>query len=495
MRSESPTSSPDRLAWLFGPQAGPPGWLVARWLFLRGLAICFFSAFYSLAFQIQGLIGPHGILPAKDWLAALREALSPVARLWLAPTVLWLSSSSTALGALVVVGLVASTALFFNLWPRASIAIAGLAFLSFIGAAQDFASYQSDGMMLEAAFLCLFFAPRGLRPGLGASCPPSRASLFLLRWEWFRIYFESGLVKLLSGDQSWRNFTAMDEYYQNGPLPTWLGWYVQNWPHAFHAFTVAATLVIELVVAWLVWFPRRFRLACFAICTTLQIGIILTANYAFLNYIVLFLGILLVDDETFARLGLRIPTGTPATPSRLRLWLEGFVLGWQLYATIAVFLFSGLLTWPARLLSPFRIANPYGLFAVMTLARYELELQGTLDGSTWVPYPFRYKPQALIEAPGIYAPYQPRFEWNLWFASLGTVEEYPWVAAVEERLLEREPSVLALFRRDPFDGRAPKAVRTVRWRYWMTTPAERRATGDWWRRRLEGLYAPEVERN
>ena len=78
-------------------------------------------------------------------------------------------------------------------------------------------------MLLEAGFLALFFAPRGLMPGWGASDPPSRASLWLLQWEWFRIYFESGMVKLLSGDEQWRNLTAMDEYYQNGPLPTWIG--------------------------------------------------------------------------------------------------------------------------------------------------------------------------------------------------------------------------------------------------------------------------------
>ncbi len=56
-----------------------------------------------------------------------------------------------------------------NLWPRAAIAVCLAAFLSFISAAQDFSSYQSDGMLLEAGFLSLFFAPRGLRPGLGAA--------------------------------------------------------------------------------------------------------------------------------------------------------------------------------------------------------------------------------------------------------------------------------------------------------------------------------------
>src|SRR6266550_3236886 len=135
--------------------AAPPtidnndGYLWARWLFLRALGIIFFSAFYSLAFQIHGLIGERGILPADYYLHEVSRSL---------------------------------------------------------GALQDFSSYQSDGMLLEAGFISFFFAPSGYRPGLGERDPPSGFSLFMLRWEWFRIYFESGLVKILSGDPTWRNF-------------------------------------------------------------------------------------------------------------------------------------------------------------------------------------------------------------------------------------------------------------------------------------------------
>lgn len=495
MRSESPASSADLWTRLFGP--GAP-YLWARWIFLRGLAICFLSAFVSLAWQIHGLIGPNGILPAGKYLGALREGLTTIARLWYAPTFLWISSGNAALWVLVIVGLVASLALLLNLWPRGAVAICGLAFLSFIAAAQDFASYQSDGMLLEAAFVSLFFAPRGWRPRLGATSPPSWATLFLLRWEWFRIYFESGLVKLLSGDPQWRGLTAMDEYYQNGPLPTWIGWYAQHLPHGFHATCAFATLFIELGLVWLAWLPRRFRLGCFAVCTTLQIGIILTANYAFLNYLVFFLGFLLVDDASWGRVRLKTPALDSRPVARWKLYTQAVVLGWQLYATVAAFLFGGLLAWPARLLQPFRIANAYGLFAVMTTARYEIELQGTVDGGkTWVTYPFRFKPQDPGKPPGIYAPYQPRFEWNLWFATLGepeggSLEDNPWVAATAERLLAREPSVLRLFAGDPFDGKAPKQVRAIEYRYWFTTRDEKRATGRWWRRELLGEYLPPV---
>jgi hypothetical protein len=173
-------------------------------------------------------------------------------------------------------------------------------FLSFVSAAQDFSGYQSDGMLLEAGFLALFFAP-GWRPGLGYTHPPSRASLFLLQWEWFRIYFESGLVKLLSGDTEWRHLTAMDEYYQNGPLPTWIGWYIQHLPHWFHLATAFSTLALELVIVWMLFLPRRWRVICFLIVTPWQVGVIFTANYTFLNYLVLALGFLLLDDRFFSR--------------------------------------------------------------------------------------------------------------------------------------------------------------------------------------------------
>jgi hypothetical protein len=480
---------------LFAPDAATGGGVLwPRWIFLRGLGLIFFSAFYSLAFQIHGLIGPRGILPAGEYLREVAPLLPGLSRFYHVPTVLWLGAGDGALSVLVGTGLIASALLTLNLWPRGSIAVCLLLFLSFISAAQDFSSYQSDGMLLEAAFLSLFLAPRGLRPGLGADQPPSRASLFLLRWEWFRIYFESGLVKLMSGDEQWRTLTAMDHYYETGPLPTWIGWYAHQLPHGFHAASALLTLVLELFLVWLAWLRRPIRLACFWIVTLLQIGIILTANYAFLNYLVLVLGFLLLDDKALARLGLRTTAADVRPVPRWRLAVAAFALIWVLWATIFAFLPRGPLAWPATALEPFRIANAYGLFAVMTRGRWEIEFQGTRDGRTWVTYPFRYKPQNPAEAPGIYAPYQPRFEWNLWFASLAPWRQNPWVVRAEMQLLEGSPDVLALFRRDPFAGAPPRQVRTVLWQYWFTDREERRATGRWWRRQLVGTWAPGLER-
>jgi hypothetical protein len=502
--------------WLFAPMEGEPKRLIARWLFLRALGLIYFSAFFSLVFQIKGLIGPQGILPAGPYLEAVARSIGHWERVWYAPTLLWVSSGSGMLSALCWVGMIASLLLLLNVWPRGMLAISFVCFLSFISAAQDFSSYQSDGMLLEAGFISLFFAPPGLHPGLAVAHPASRASHFLLQWEWFRIYFESGMAKILSGDPQWRNFTAMDEYYQNGPLPTWIGWYVQHLPHWFHAATVYATLAMELGVVWMFLLPRRWRIVCFFIVTPWEIGVILTANYAFLNYLVLSLGVLLLDDRFVQKFvpgrwaSAAAVTATPDTPSseavawhsKIReIWsatgltVGAVMLSWVFYAATAEMLGSyPLPTSPIVVLEPFRIANRYGLFAVMTRGRYEIEFQGSDDGENWKPYHFRYKPQELEQPPRIYAPYHPRFDWNLWFASLGSWRESSIVPNTAIRLLSNDQDVLQLFADNPFPQAPPHEIRALLWQYWFTSMDEKRKTGMWWKRQLLGRYAPTLEK-
>jgi hypothetical protein len=245
--------------------------------------------------------------------------------------------------------------------------------------------------------------------------------------------------------------------------------------------------------------------------TPFEISIIATANYTFLNYLVLLLGVLLLDDrflEWISPLRFRewirgksamaaaSATGAavvaPERTSARAEWRERFTplrrlfagacLGLVFYSTTALLLWMfmpglPLPEAPVRALEPFRIANSYGLFAVMTHERYEIEFQGTVDGKTWVAYPFRYKPQAIDRAPGIYAPYQPRF-----------------VVWTEERLLKNDPDVLALFASNPFDSAPPREVRTVIYQYWFTDLQTKRATGNWWRREELRQYAPALER-
>ena len=531
------------IRWLFDSRNGPSDRFLSRWIFLRALGAIYFSAFISLAFQIRGLIGPQGILPASEYLKSIAEQVGH-ARYWYVPSILWFSSGSHMLTGLCWVGMAAAVLLVFNIWPRAMLVICFVCFLSFVSAAGDFSGYQSDGMLLEAGFLSLLIAPGGFRPRLGEKRPPVRAAMYLLLWEWFRIYFESGVGKIAGGDPEWRNFTAMDDYYQNGPLPTWIGWYAQHLPHWFHAGSTILTLALELVLIWAAFLPRPFRIVLFFIVTPWQIGIILTANYAFLNYLVLILAFLLLDDRFLLRFfpvkwkkPLLALSTTPsidsvsssadqlsilASPSdsstdeparkepSLNLWQKNsfwlsplrvavitVLLVWNFYATITQMVWmitpAPLPTSPVALLEPFRIANRYGLFERMTRGRYEIEFQGSSDGQTWIAYPFRHKQLELDKPPRIYAPYQPRFDWNLWFASLGEWRDNPLVLRTESRLLSNDPDVLALFAANPFPQGPPRQARAVLWQYWFTSMAEKREHGLWWRRELLGLYAPAIQ--
>jgi len=333
-----------------------------------------------------------------------------------------------------------------------------------------------------------------------------------------RIYFESGVAKIMGGDPQWRNFTALDEYYQNGPLPTWVGWHMQHLPHWFHAATAFGTLALELAWSGLMFLPRRLRILCFLIITPWQIGIILSANYTFLNYLVLALGVLLVDDQFLVPYLPRFlknsylatkeakPLAAPAPEanwrerlrpqaSALKVAATAVMLTWMFYATLAQMAWMvkpwPLPTTPVSALEPFRIANRYGLFAVMTRGRYEIEFQGSDDGQNWLVYPFRYKPQDPSKAPGIYAPYQPALR----LESVVCVTEHLAAGAHSPYVRNRVcyaamPTCCCYLRGNPFPHAPPRQVRAVVWQYWFTTPDEKRSRGAWWRRQQLGLYAP-----
>src|SRR5256885_9651456 len=73
-----------------------PTYVLSRWLFLRLLGVVYLIAFVSLALQVTGLVGEHGILPATTFLERTR-ALYGGAAYSLFPTVCWLGAGDGAL--------------------------------------------------------------------------------------------------------------------------------------------------------------------------------------------------------------------------------------------------------------------------------------------------------------------------------------------------------------------------------------------------------------
>lgn len=458
-----------------------------RNLVVRLLGLITAVAFGSLLVQVLVLYGERGLLPACSYI----ESVSAHQSWWSAPTLFRLACSDTILqvsaGAGVVVGLV----LFAGFAPLACLGVAWFLYLSFTTVGRDFLHFQWDNLLLESLFFVALVTPAGWR--LSRLGEPSRAGSFLLLWLIVRLHVESGLAKLLSGDPTWRDLTAMASYYETAPLPTWVGWYAHQMPEWVHRTTSAYTLVVEIILPLLLFVHRRARAAIVAVLVTLQIGVILTANYTFFNYLSIVLCLFALDDGHLDWLRRRVGAASIAAPpapvrNGVRAGLAAVMA--VILAALALVPFSRWIApmpWldPVRqAIAPFRTLNAYHLFASMTLVRREPVIEGSVDGETWRPYEFRYKPGDPQRPPGFVAPHQPRVDFRLWFMLLGPQQQ--WGAAYFERILHQllhDPaSVAPLFVDDPFLHDPPQHLRVTVYRYRFTDAATRRSTGAWWDR-------------
>jgi hypothetical protein len=515
----------------------------ASWLFLRFLGLVYLVAFWSIGLQIRGLIGHDGILPAADLMAAARhyaetQGLGPFSRFLVLPTVFWWGASDRFLIAVSAGGQVLALCLLIGLAPPLIMSLLWVAYLSLSVVCREFLSYQWDALLLETGFLAIFVAPltwfdrgawdwlRRRSPGAAtaADLEPSRGdgvdgprplARWLLWWLLFRLMFASGVVKLASGDPTWHGLYALTVHYETQPLPTPLGWYAHHLPAVVQRVSTAFVLAVELAVPFSIVAPRRARTIGFAILVILQALIALTGNYAFFNLLTVALCILLLDDRTFDRIlkrfrapnaqpAILIPPDPAATPTpprggrRFPLWVPAAVAVITLPISIEILASqlglgvpgSSLIARVDSFAEPFHSINGYGLFAVMTTTRPEIIVEGSDDGTNWLAYEFKYKPGDLRRAPPWVAPYQPRLDWQMWFAALGSYDQAPWFESFCRRLLEGSPSVVELLAATPFPQRPPRFLRAVLYRYHVADLATHRREGVWWVREKIGLYSP-----
>ena len=474
---------------LWGPALQAERYELVSWAFLRLFGAIYVAAFASLGVQILGLIGHEGILPVSDFLEAARQALGSSAYRYL-PTLFWLNSSDTALIAGAVAGVLLGLLVVADRWVRPALILLYALYLSYAYAGQDFMSFQWDSLLLEVGFLAIF-----LTGG-------SRIIVWLFRWLVFRYVFLAGAVKLLSGDPTWHGLTALEYHFWTQPLPTPLAWYAAQLPAWALACGTATALAVELGCIFLVFMPRRLRAAAALSVLLLQLLIVLTGNYNFFNLLTMLLCVFLFDDAALRRLiprrlassaqsraphPARMATAI-ATALALILVPVGLDRIWQTFVRADLPVLGAV----TRLVAPLQIVNPYGLFAVMTTARPEIVLEGSEDGEHWREYVFRYKPGPLSRPALWNIPHQPRLDWQMWFAALGSVQESPWVANLALRLLEGSPSVLGLFYSNPFADGPPHYVRAQLYDYRFADRPTRLQTGQWWVRRSEGMYFRQV---
>jgi len=477
--------------------AVPASYFITQSIFLRALGLIYLAAFLSLYVQIDGLIGSHGILPASEYLHEAREVITTnkLGVPWLMiPSLTWISASDRFLHFLCLGGAALSLLLIAGLLPAPSALGLWLFYLSVSAVAQNFLGFQWDGLLLEVGFLAIFFAPL-LR--LRSRRPPSRLILFLLRWLLFRLMFLSAVVKLASHDPTWWDLTALTHHYETQPLPTWIAWYFQQFPAAFHKFSAVMVFAIEGVVPLLYFAPRRGRIVAFWITLLFQLLIMLTGNYGFFNLLSIVLCFTLLDDVTWPKWLRR----TPIDPRR-RPWLRGWILAPVAAVILLVTVpqlvgaFGANINWPRPIVLthqyayPFRSTNSYGLFAIMTTTRPEIIVEGSDDGREWREYGFKYKPGDVMRRPRFCQPHMPRLDWQMWFAALSPWETQGWFQRFEMALLKNEPKVIELLEKNPFPDRPPRYIRAILYDYRFTDRPARAQTGAWWTRKPLHLYGP-----
>jgi hypothetical protein len=456
-----------------------------RAVYLRALAVVYIVALVSLWVQIEGLVGNDGILPFVEHLSGTSGRLAG-SRFWKAPTLLWLWPTMAGMHAIFAIGLGLAAAVVVGTWADGWMLFGMWAiYLSMCTAGQEFLAFQWDSLLVEACF-----AGALLASWLPGSRSPPRWAVWLHHWVVFKLFFFGGLVKLTSGDDTWRDGTALTYHYWTQPLPNPLSWPVDALPGWMHAGSMWLMFGLELVVPFWLVLGSRWRRAAAPCLMSLLVLLALTGNYGWFQLLGLVLCLTLLDDGVWHRI---LPVGWHVRPT-LQARHVGLPVAVLLVAISLLFArgYREVPTWTQPILQlawPFRTANTYGLFARMTTDRPVVQFERSSDGGhSWQALVLPWSSGPVNRRPGQVAPHMPRLDWQLWFAALGECRRNPWVMRTQQRLADGSPAVWALLASGRPDETENVMVRTTRWSYRFAGPG----SADWYERTLVGPYCPAV---
>jgi len=469
--------------WFVAPQY----WL-ARQALQVGIAVVYLIAFIGAARQFRALIGERGMLPVPDFVARVPFRTKPSIfhihysdRFFAA--VCWFGAALSAAivaGATDLVPLWAAMVMWLVLW---------VLYLSIVNVGQRWYGFGWESLLLEAGFVAIFL-------GNDETAPPVLAIL-LARWLLFRVEFGAGMIKL-RGDPCWRNLTCLYYHHETQPMPGPLSWFFHHLPKPLHHMEVAGNHFAQLVVPFALFAPQPVASAAAAIVIVTQLWLVLSGNFAWLNWLTIILAVSAIDQSSFASvLPVPDPPALPGPPA----WFAGLVI---VFAVIAV----SLSYWPVRNMissnqrmnaafNPYHLMNTYGAFGSIGRVRLEVVIEGTDDTeitehTVWKEYGFKGKPGDPHRMPRQWAPYHLRLDWLMWFAALTPAYARDWLGPFVLRLLRNDPPTLRLLRHNPFPDSPPRYVRAQLYEYRFTTWSELWHERMWWRRTLVGAYLPPV---
>jgi hypothetical protein len=467
-------------------------WLV-RLLFQRGLAAIYLLAFLSALCQFRPLLGERGLTPVSRLLSfvTFRDL----------PSVFHFHYSDRFFALVAWAGVLLSTCALLGLseagpmWLSMSVWLVLWAlYLSIVNVGQSFYGFGWESMLLEAGFFAAFLGPAGVAP--------SPIPILILRWMLFRVELGAGLIKLRH-DPCWRDLTCLYYHYETQPIPNPLSIYFHRLPKRMHRFSVVFSHFVQLVAPFGLFLPQPYALLAGVLIIGHQLLLVISGNYAWLNWLTIVLGFTSFSDAALAHV---LPIEVPALAERsllhegLLIALALATLGLSIKPTQNFFSPNQLMNYSYN---PLHLVNVYGAFGSVTRERYELILEGTSSeyDEDWRPYEFKGKPGDPMRRPSQFAPYHLRLDWMMWFLPLAAVvtdqgvfarRAEPWFLMLVQRLLEGDRAVLKLLRHNPFPDAPPKRIRARYFRYRFADAREREATGAWWTREDVGTYMTPV---
>jgi len=484
---------------IFRDQDAPPTYWLTRFMMLRLLGLVYGVGFLVAINQIVPLIGENGLLPLGTYLKEVSLTYgSPGAGFVHLPTVFWFGHSDSALLTVAWIGFVLSLVVVAGYANAPVLGVLWFLYMSIVHAGQDWYGYGWEIQLTETGFLAIFLCPLlDLRPF--PKRPPPFVVIVLFRWLIFRIMLGAGLIKY-RGDVVWRNGTALYYYFETQPIPGPFTRWFRFLPRVALQIGVWFNWLAELAAPWFVFWPKAGRHIAGIVIVLFQVVLIVSGNLSFLNWLTIIPALACFDDSFWAKLlpgrlvrkaALAAENAEESKPMLTTSWV---VAG--LIALLSIQPVLNMLS-PGQIMNtsfdPLDLVNTYGAFGSVGQERYNIVFEGTTGDTTggkanWKPYVYKYLPTLPDKRPPQIAPYQPHLDWQMWFAAMGTPDQYPWTFNLVYKLLHNDPGAISLFAGNPFPARPPRFMRAVLYKYKFAKPGNQQ--GLYWTRQKMGDWIP-----
>jgi len=458
---------------------------ISRFVIQRGLGLMYLIAFAVAINQFRPLVGENGLLPIPRFLRRVSFKKAPSIFHWHYSDCFFglIAWSGLALAALATLGFSEagpwwlSILIWLLLW---------VIYLSIVNVGQLFYGFGWESLLLEAGFYAIFLGPMHYYAPL--------VMIFIIRWLVFRVEFGAGLIKM-RGDKCWRDLTCLNYHHETQPMPNPMSRYFHLMPEWFHKMETLFNHIVQLGAVWLLFLPQPLATIGALLVILSQGYLIISGNYAWLNWMTLLLAFSGISDAYLSKV---LPMSIPdQLISPLPFQILIIILGMGVvYMSIGPV--KNMLSRNQRMnasFNPLHLVNTYGAFGSVTRKRYEIIIEGTTDetitdDTEWQAYEFKGKPGDPERVPPQFAPYHLRLDWQIWFAAMSSIRSNPWLLRFILKLLEDDTPSQKLLKENPFPDQPPKFIRARLFHYQFTNRKERKKSGNWWKRQLEGIYLP-----